>query len=230
MTALLGVTLLISGVGIGFGSALALTGGAKDVETTAEQPKPTKVAGIITRDLVEKCKLDQQQADQVREIMAKRLKTLHEIRVKAMDEMVAIHRKINEDMRGVMSSDQFKRWEKHNEEARRRSRFRHHNWKHGPQRGGDRGGRGGPDMFKRLDKDNDGKLSENEVFGSPEQKHKFMKEADKNGDGKVDRKEFESHIRRRWQMGPGRMRKPHGRPSSRPSSKPAPDLSMFFWI
>jgi hypothetical protein len=147
-----------------------------------------------------------------------------------------------------MKPDQFKLWEKHNEEARKRSRFRHHRWGRRSQRGGDPEGRGkhggrnghyGPgksrpdgkfDMFKRLDKDNSGELTEDEtkkVFG-PFQK--FLEKADTNGDGKIDRKEYDTQLRhRRPPSFPGQMRKPRDRPDSSPSSAPAPDLSMIWF-
>jgi len=246
LTTLLGAAILISGIGIGFGSALAYLSGSREVATTDEEQKqPTKVAMTIARGVKTECGLDEQQTGKVREIMAKRIKALHEIRRKAMDEMVAIHREISDDMRGVMKPDQFKLWEKHNEEARRRSRFRHRPWGRGPRRG-DRDGRGKHDgrgwphgqsrsrpggmseMFKRLDKDNNGELTKDEIEKVRGPFQQFIKKADVNGDGKVDRKEYDTQLRRRrpssW---PGRIRKPRDRQDKDPSSAPAQDLSML---
>ena len=229
---LLGAAILLSGMGIGFGSAMVYLGGEKTVATTDEK-QPTNVAIAITKDAKDKCGLDEQQASKVRGLMLKRLEALKVIRTKAMDEMLVVHRAIREDMREVLTSDQFKRWEKHNEEARKRSRFRHRPWGRPRSQRGDREGRGRysgrggmSQMFKRLDKDNSGELTKDEIEKIPGQFRQLIQKADVNGDGKVDRKEYETQLRRRrpstW---PGPDRKPHDRPD--PSSAPAQDLSMF---
>jgi len=246
LTTLLSAAILISGVGVGFGSAMAYLSGSKDVTDPEEEPKPpTKVAITFTKGLADKYGLDQQQSGQLKDIMAKHFKAMHEIRKKAMEEMVAIHREISDDMRGVMTPDQFERWEKHNEEARKRSRFRHHRWRRGPHRGdregrGKHSGRGWPygqsrsrpsgmfDMFKRLDKDNSGELTEDEIEKVRGPFQQFIKKADANGDGKVDRKEYDTQLRRyRPSTWPGRSRKPRDRRDKKPSSAPAPELSML---
>ena len=246
LTTLLSATILISGVGVGFGSAMAYLSGSKEIAAAAEEPQqPTKVAIAITEGLTDKCKLDDQQAGKVREIMARRVKAFYEIRKKAMEEMVAIHRELSNDMRGVMTPDQFKLWEKHNEEARNRSRFRHRPWGRGPHRGDREGrgkynGRGRPygqsrsrpsgmfDMFKRLDKDNSGELTKDEIEKVRGPFQQFIKKADANGDGKVDRKEYDTQLRRhRPSTWPGRSRKPRDRKAPAPSSAPAPELSML---
>ena len=246
LTTLLGAAILISGIGIGFGSAMAYLGRSKQVATAEDPPQPTKVALTIARDVATKCGLDEQQTGKVKDIMLKRLKALQEIRVKAMKEMVLVHGELSKDMRGVMKPGQFEHWRNRSEEARRHSMFRHHPWgRPGPPRGeregrGKYNGRGGPqgpgksrsggmfDMFKRMDKDDSGELTEDEIEKMPGQFQQLIKKADVNGDGKVDRKEFETQFRRRrppsW---PGRGRKPHDRPDSAPSSAPAQDLSML---
>jgi hypothetical protein len=246
-TLLLSAAILISGIGIGFGSTLGYLSGSKDVaETTETEPEqPTKVAIQFSEKVSKMVGLDEPQKGKIKEIMGKRFKAMHEVRKKAMEEMVAIHREISEDMRGVMTPDQFKRWEKHNEEARKRSRFRHHRWGRGPQRGdrdgrGKHGGRGWPygqsrsrpsgmfDMFKRLDKDNNGELTKDEIEKIRGPFQQFIKKADVNGDGKVDRKEYDTQLRRhRPSSWPGRTRKSRDRKERSPSSAPAQDLSML---
>jgi hypothetical protein len=242
LTTLLSATILISGVGIGLGSAMAYLADSKEVTIATEEQQPTKVAMTITNGITEKCGLNREQAGKVKEIMAEHIGSLREIRFKAMNEMVAIHREISSDMRGVMNPEQFKRWEKHNEEARKRMRFRHHSRGRGSQRGGHDGrgkygGRGGPkgsrsggmsEMFKRLDKDNSGELTTNEIEQVPGQFQTLIQKADVNKDGKVDRKEFETQLRRRRPpSAPGRMYRPHGRPDTKPSSPPM-DMSMLW--
>jgi hypothetical protein len=232
LTTLLSATILISGVGIGLGSAMAYLADSKEVTIATEEQQPTKVAITITDGITEKCGLNQQQAGKVKEIMAEHIESLREIRFKAMTEMVAIHREISSDMRGVMNPEQYKRWEKHNEEARKRMRFRHH-----PRGRGNHGGRGGPqgsrsggmsEMFKRLDKDNSGDLTTNEIEQVPGQFQTLIQKADINKDGKVDRKEFETQLRRRRPpTTPGRMHWPHGRPDTKPSP-PLMDMSMLW--
>ena len=244
VTTLLGAVILVSGIGIGFGSAMAYLGRAKEVATVSEPPQqPTKVAITFTKGLADKYGLDQQQTGQLKDIMTKRFKALHEIRIKAMDEMVAIHREIADDMRSLMKPDQFERWEKHNEAARKRSKFRRpwgrprsqrgdrewrgrHNGRGGPYGQGKSYSGGMPDMFKRMDKDNNGELTEDEIKKVPGPFQQLIQKADVNGDGKVDRKEYEAQFRRRRpRTMPGRDRKPRERKD--PSSAPAPELSML---
>ena len=245
LTTLLGAAILISGIGIGFGSAMAYLGRSKQIATAEEPPQPTKVAIAITKDVKDKCGLDEQQTGKVSSLMLKRLEALKVIRTKAMDEMLVVHRAIREDMREVLTPDQFKRWEKHNEEARNHSRFRHRPWGRGPQHGdregrGKHDGRGGPygqgkgypggmpDMFKRLDKDNNGELTKDEIEKVRGPFQQFIQKADVNGNGKVDRKEYETQLRRRRpSSSPGRDRKPRDRKNRNPSSAPTPELSMF---
>ncbi|MBL7221611.1 MAG: hypothetical protein ISS69_15985 [Phycisphaerae bacterium] len=245
MTFLLGGAILISGIGIGFGSALAYLSGSKEVATTQDDQQPTKVALTIARDVAAKCGLDEPQTGKVKEIMFKRLETLRDIRTKAMEEMMAVHRELAKDMEGVMEPGQFDHWKKHVEEVRKHSRFRHRPWGHGPQRG-DREGRGKhdgrsrpygqgkgypggmPDMFKRLDKDNNGELTKDEIEKVRGPFQQFIQKADVNGDDKVDRKEFETQLRRRRPPTmPGRDRKPRDRKNRSPSSAPTPELSML---
>ena len=243
---LLGAAILISGIGIGFGSAMAYLGGSKEVATADDDQQPTKVALTIARDVATKCGLDEPQTGKVKDIMFKRLKALREIRTKAMEEMMVVHRELTKDMEGVMEPGQFEHWKKRVEEARRRSKFRHRPWgRPGPKRGdregrGKHNGRGGPhrkgkgrpggmsEMFKRLDKDNNGELTKDETRKMPGQFQQLMQKADLNGDGKVDRKEFETQLRRRRPpSAPGRIRKPHDRKDRDPSSAPGQDLSML---
>ena len=101
LTTLLSAAILVSGIGIGFGSAMAYLGGPKEIATDADEPQqPTKIAMTIARDVAAKFGLNEQQAGKVKDLMAERLKALHDIRSKAMDDMVAIHREIADDMRG----------------------------------------------------------------------------------------------------------------------------------
>ena len=249
LTTLLGAAILVSGAGIGLGTAMAYLSGSREIATIdIDDPQPpTDAAVAITRDVAAKCGLDRQQAGKVKDIMSKHVKTLHKIRSKAMDEMMVVHREITADMRGLMNPDQFKRWQKQNEEARNHSRFRHRPWGRGPQRGGDHEGRGKysgrggpngqgkgypggmPDMFKRMDKDNNSELTEDEIKQVPGPFQQLLQKADLNGDGKVDRKEYDTQFRRRRppSSSPGRIRKPYDRPD--PSSAPAQNLSMF-WL
>jgi len=245
LTTLLGATILISGIGIGFGSALAYLGRSKQIATTEEPQQPTKVALTIARDVAAKCGLDEPQTGKVKEIMFKRLKTLRDIRTKAMEEMMVVHRELAKDMEGVMEPGQFEHWKKRVEEVRKRSRFRHRPWGRGPQRSdregrGKHDGRSGPyghgkghpggmsEMFKRLDKDNNGELTKDEIEKVRGPFQQFIQKADVNDDGKVDRKEYETQLRRRRPPTmPGRDRKPRDRRDRAPSSAPAAELSML---
>jgi|GEM_PF-2466434 len=245
MTFLLGGAILISGIGIGFGSALVYLGTSKEVVTADDDQQPTKIAKSIARDVAAKCGLDEPQTGKVKDIMFKRLKALREIRTKAMEEMMVVHRELAKDMEKIMEPDQFRHWKKRVEEVRKHSRFRHRPWGHGPPRG-DRDGRGKhngrsgpygqgkgypggmPDMFKRLDKDKNNELTKDEIDKVRGPFKSFIQKADVNGDGKVDRKEYDTQLRRhRPPSRPGRTRKPRSRPTSDPSSTPAHEMSML---
>jgi hypothetical protein len=151
-----------------------------------------------------------------------------------MEEMVLVHNQITKDMSDVLEPQQLEQWKKRFEEARRRSRFRHRHRRRPRSQRGDRdgrgryGGRGGmSQMFKRLDKDGNNELTKDEIDKMPERFRQSLQKADLNGDGKVDKKEYETHLRRRRPPSSGRGRKPHDRPN--PSSAPAQDLSML-WL
>jgi hypothetical protein len=159
-----------------------------------------------------------------------------------MEESAAIHAEIADEMQKILTPTQYKQWEKHNEELRKRAKYPHH--KRG-RRGGDRDRRGEHDtrgkrmeaeMFKRRDKDQNGVITKDEIEKAPEFFRKLLLQADTNGDGKIDREE---HKRIKAPEGPGRMRMPHNHPGPKsrpgpehnpehgPASAPAPDLSML---
>ena len=236
MTVLLGCTILFSGMGIGFGGALAYLGESKAAAVSVDDPLPTKAAITITRNIASKVGLDDQQRGKVKSLMLKRLKALKAIRTKAMDEMLVVHRAISEDMREVLEPGQFKDWEKRFNAARKRSKFRHRPWKPRGKHGG-RGGRDGPgkprggmsEMFKRLDVDDNGELTAGELKKAHPQLRQFIEKADTNADGKIDRKEFETQLhQRRPPSGSPWIRKPHDRPGPKPTSAPETDLSMLW--
>jgi len=248
VTTLLGAAILLSGVGIGLGSAMTYLSSTKETAaaaSTQQQPEDNSaqqqsdaVVKKISIDMGKKYELNDEQKAKLREMMTSRVKAIYEIRSKAMDEISVIHGEISDGMKELLTDKQFARWQKHNEEARKRSRFRHH--PSGRHRGGDRDGRGkhgspmGPDMFKRLDKNGDDVLSEEEIKGAHEKLQKMLKWADGNKDGKVERKEFDSKFRRKRpssQRSPqsprGPMRKPRDRPETEPADAPKPDMSML---
>ena len=272
-TILLGGAILISGIGIGFGSALAYIGRSKTT-AVAEDTLPTSAAVALTQRFAEEYDLDEQQTGKVKSLMLKRLEALKEIRTKAMDEMLVVHRAINEDMKGVMKPDQFKDWNEGFHRARKRSKFRHRPWKRpgpppherrggpedrgsredrrrpegrgeredrrGPEGRGERGedrrgpeGRGGHDMFRRLDADNNGELTQNEIKQAHpkalQKLQQLMKKADTNRDGKIDKEEFDEHMRRRRPPPEhDRMRNPRSRPDRDTENESGPALSMLW--
>ena len=248
ITTLLGAAILISGVGIGLGSAMTYLSSSQQQTTTADttQQESETVAIRISNDMARKCELDEEQKAKVRELMTSRMKEIHEIRTKAMDEIAVIHGEITNSMKELMTPEQFQRWQKHNEEARKRSKYyRHHRDRHrgGPGRGKYGGSRGGPqgsskyrpggfDFFKRLDKDGDNVLSAEEIKAIPEKMRPFWQKADKNNDGKIERKELESMFRRRHPSSAPKSpsRKGHDHPEGKPKPPPAgpgPDMSMM---
>jgi hypothetical protein len=250
VTTLLGAAILLSGVGIGLGSAMTYLSSSKETAaggSTQQQPEDPStqqrsdaIAKKITDSMHKKCKFDDQQKAKIREMLTSRMTAIHEIHSKAMDDISVIHTEISDSMKELLTEDQFARWKKHTEEARKR--WSRHHYSRGRHRGGDRDGRGkygspmGPEMFKRVDKNGDDVLDENEIKGAHEKLQKMLKWADTNKDGKVERKEFESKFRRRRpssskgsQSPRGPMRKPHDRPESKPADAPKPDMSMLMF-
>jgi len=124
-------------MGIGFGAAMAYLGNTPRVPESTDQPG--NAALTIARDIASKCGLDEQQTSKVKEIMLARLEALQKIRNDAMDQVVLVHGGLRDDMRGVMSDDQFGRWKHRFEEARRRARFHHRPGGRPSMHGGHRG-------------------------------------------------------------------------------------------
>jgi len=227
MTTLLGAAILISGGGIGFGAAMAYLSKSKTNTAKAQLP-PGKVAHEIAAKMAKTWELNDGQKNKIREIMTSRIASLRTIRKKAMEESVAIHAEIADEMQKILTPDQYEQWEKKNEELRKRAKYPHH-----PRgRRGDRDRRGEHDtrgkhneseMFKRHDKDQNGEITQDELKKIPGYFQKLLQQADTNGDGKIDREE---HKRMKTPEGSGRMRKPYDRPGpgSRPRSRPEPEL------
>ncbi|MCP4379034.1 MAG: hypothetical protein GY794_23030 [bacterium] len=236
ITMLLGASILLCGMGVGFGSAMVYLGGPT-TKTLTEHPKPPQAAEAISRRLIAKCGLDEEQTVKVKEILLKRLGALRDIRTKAMEEMVLVHAEIKEDLADVLTPEQLEKWNSLSAEARKHSRFRHHSKRQGSGRS-DRGDRGKPngrnggmlEVFKRLDKDNNGELTKEETEKARMQLKPLLEKADTNGDGdgKISREEFETQLRRHHRdrsRGRGRERENPDRPEGDlPPRPPATDL------
>jgi hypothetical protein len=103
---LLGMVIVASGVVIGAGTTVLLL---KD--RLAPLPTPgERTAARIADELRGRFDLTEEQARQVREIMARRMDAIEKIHRDAREKMAAEHGKLREEMKAVLSPDQFERW------------------------------------------------------------------------------------------------------------------------
>jgi len=133
-------TALLLAVGLAIVISGALIGAAATVLVLHGRIAPPPMAGartaeIITSDLRDRFGLTDAQAKTVQEIMAKRLEGIEKIRQEAQEKVRAQHDQLRDEMKKVLTPEQFNRW-REQLDALRPPQF-------GPQ-GSPGGGPGGP--------------------------------------------------------------------------------------
>jgi len=189
---LLGAIILVSGIAIGTGGAMLWLG-----ERPPRPPKPVdRAAMAIAEEIARTCELDDQQTERVHQVVAERLAAISKIRQEMVEEVLAEHELLREELQKVLTPEQFAKWSRRMDEARERS------WLFGKARRGQRRGRSGrpgrsrhrpgrprsvEGTFLRFDADDDGKLTRQEV---PPWLWPRLSSADADGDGAVSRDEM----------------------------------------
>ena len=103
---LVGLVIVVSGAVIGAGvTVLALR------NRLAAPPTPgERTAALIASDLRNRYNLTDEQARQVKEIMATRMEAIEAIRQEMRRKVAAEHEKLRVDMKKVLTPEQFERW------------------------------------------------------------------------------------------------------------------------
>ena len=103
---LVGLVIVVSGAVIGAGvTVLALK------NRLAAPPTPgERTAALIASDLRNRYNLTDEQAKQVKEIMARRMEVIEAIRRQAHEQMAAEHETLRAEMKAVLTPEQFEQW------------------------------------------------------------------------------------------------------------------------
>ena len=179
-TLLFGLIMLISGAACGVGVMLFL-----DTDDGPHRPyRRPPSAERITRRIAAACELNEEQAGQAEEIVARYAEAMSEIRSEVATEMGAEFEAFRGEMQEIMTPEQFEAFDRRWERLRRR--------RHGGR--GSHGRRGRGSLLARFDANKDGTLTADEVPASVWQR---ISGADANGDGAVTQDELDAFRRNR---------------------------------
>jgi flagellar basal body-associated protein FliL len=207
---LMGGVILLSGIAIGAGGAMLWLGSGQAAASGDDQ-----TAAAITAKVDEICRLTDDQADQVKDVIARRLALLDDIREEMAEEVLMQHQALRDEMARILSPKQLDRWTRHMDRLRDRSPFLRGAARRdaaearrppgagpgvgmGPGKGA--GGRTGlgprnpARMFRMLDSNNDDALNPDEV---PPRLWSRILEADTNGDDAVTFEELSAAVQTR---------------------------------
>ena len=183
---LLGAVILLSGIAIG-------TGGTWLLRPRGRRPGPPPAVGAeIAARIAERCDLSDEQAEQVAGIIDRRLDELHAIGDEMATRVAVVHDALRDDMKQILTAEQFETWNTEFDRVRSRlQRFRSRHHKPGRPRGRRpwRGRRDPRQMLDRLDADEDGALTADEV---PPLLWQGIRAADADADGTVTSDELEA--------------------------------------
>jgi hypothetical protein len=177
---LLGLILLISGIAIGGGGVALL------LPPPEPPPAPPSFdAEHLARRMAKLCALDAEQTEQMKLVLAGHMDELRTIRQDTARRVAAVHEKIQQETRQILTDEQFQKWNQHLEKVRQRHGMRR------PLGSRERRRRPSPErMFQYLDRNRDGKLTEDEMPGPAWNR---IQRADADGDGRVTPDELRAH-------------------------------------
>jgi len=194
LTILLAAMILISGIAIGLGGAMAWLRDRTPLPESSADVAATEIA----TDIAAKYDLDEKQTLRVKEIMAARLTALRAIRQEMFEKVAAEHEKLRSEMKDALSGEQFRRWDARFEALQKRRRF------YRPGRAGRPLGRpGGGEGLGRFDKNRDGVLTGDEIAEIPQPLRSRFMQADTDGDGVITAEEFRRRMRQGRRPGAG---------------------------
>jgi len=195
LTLALGAAILASGIAIGAGGSILLLG-----DRRREEGFRRPLAAAIARDVAARCGLNPQQTERVKQILSDRSEALWDIRQEMSRQVEAELEVLDGQMREVLRPDQYQKWRRRFNAARRHGRGRRDfpPGGQGPGRGGRCPRRGEPGqarragmagrglgregMMRRFDLDGDGRLVRDEV---PPRLWRRLSRHDADGDGAV---------------------------------------------
>ena len=174
-TALFGLIMLVSGAACGVGLTLLLTRTGEEKQDPRQETHPPLSRRIAAR-IAKTCKLTDEQVKQVEAIAERYQKAARSVRAEFMDKMGAEFETFRNEIKAVMTPEQFQAFDEHWKRLRspRRDYRRNNRREHGR-------------LLPRLDANKDGKLTQDEVPAAMWQR---LSKADTNGDGGVDQKEL----------------------------------------
>ncbi|MFW6157730.1 MAG: hypothetical protein ACOC8E_00060 [Planctomycetota bacterium] len=182
-TLLLGAVILLSGMALGVGGVL-LFGPRRE----PAGPPPQGAAARIAARIADRCDLSDQQAADVRAAVERRLDELRAVGRDTAGRVDQIHQALCTDMKRILTSDQFEKWDASFDRVRRRvKQFHRPRDRHGPTHGHRPRSRGR--FLSRFDRNNDGKLDADEV---PPTLWNGLASADADGDGAVTPEELDA--------------------------------------
>ena len=117
---ILGAAMLLSGVALGVGGAMLWLRGDGGRARLGQLDRP---AARIAAEIAGTCDLSKRQTRQVREIIARRLEVLREIRQEMVDAVLAEHETLRGEMKEVLDDRQFRRWSRRLREVQERGRL-----------------------------------------------------------------------------------------------------------
>ncbi len=190
-TLVLGGVILLSGAGLGAGG-LMLLGQRSEPAPSPSQP-PSEAASRLAARIASRRGLDDQQTEQVQDAIERHLGEIRAVRRDLTDRVETIHNGLRDDMKAILTPEQFEEWDAEFERIRERVRqFRRDRDPDAPRRRTRRA----PDrnrllvrMLLRFDQEGDGTLTEDEV---PAVLWHGLSSADTDGDGVVTREELEA--------------------------------------
>ena len=205
---LLGAIILASGLAMGVGVAMVFLRGAQ----SPPPPPVDKVAATVAARIAATCDLSEQQADKVREIVARRMEALNTIRNEMAGEVLAEHETMRLEMKEVLTAEQFAKWSSRLDEIQAKSWLRRRPRRprrpdSGPSHRRPRSDEvGGRRSFERFDADGNGKLTQDEV---PPRLWPKLIRMDANKDLAISPDEWKAHSR-------GPSTRPRGQVTSGP--------------
>ncbi len=205
VTILLGAIILCSGAGLGFGGAMLFLD-ASDTDTDTEKPTLGKKRNAMGRTaamgaayMAKKLDLSAEEKVRVEAALQPHVEAFKKIHRDASALSAAQLELLEADLKTQLTPEQYAKWKKTLERSNKW--LREHRRPRGRKSGGKK-------MWERLDKNNNGSLSADELEGEkiPKEFRQAFSKADLNKDGEVTQEEMKAY----WKAIFSRRNRPRG--------------------
>lgn len=222
ITILLGAIILCSGAGLGFGGAMLFLDAP---DTNTEKPTPDKkrnamgrTASMVATHMAKKLDLSAEEKVRVEAALQPHIEAFKKIYRDASALSAAQLELLEADLKTLLTPEQYAKWKKTLERSNKW--LREHHRPRGRKSGGKK-------MWERLDKNNNGSLSADELKGEkiPEKFRQTLRLADTNKDGETTPEEMRAYMKSVFSRGDRpRGDRPRGDHRDRPPRDvPPPD-------